>query len=172
MKRVIIQGSSNSHGNTNHIAKLIQEEIKCDFIDLKNYNVGHFDYEFKNRQDDFLPLIKEISDYDLMLFLTPVYWYAMSGIMKTFFDRISDCLKIEKDTGRKFRGKYMASVSCGSEKKATEGFFIPFNLSAQYLGMKYIGDIHTWIEKDKPDKEVTHIVQSFIQESIKPLRDA
>ena len=35
-----------------------------------------------------------------IIFVTPVYWYAMSGRMKVFFDRWTDLLKIDKDTGR------------------------------------------------------------------------
>ena len=171
MKKVIIQGSSKSNGNTNQIAKLIQKELKCDLLDLKNYQIGQFDYEFNNREDDFLPLIRKIADYDLIIFLTPVYWYAMSGIMKTFFDRIADCLKIEKETGRKLHGKYMATVSCGSEKKATEGYFIPFQLTAQYLEMKYLGDLHTWIESEQPNKKVIDSVEKFVEEVIKPIPD-
>ncbi len=172
MKKVIIQGSSRSNGHTNQVAKLIQKELECDLIDLKNYQIGQFDYDFKNRQDDFLPLIRKITDYDLIMFLTPVYWYSMSGLMKIFFDRITDCLKIEKETGYRLRGKYMTAISCGSEKKATEGFFVPFELSAQYLGMLYLGDLHTWIEKDKPDQEVIHSVQRFIQQLTKAIKNA
>ncbi len=172
MKKVIIQGSSKSNGNTNQIAKLIQKELECDLVDLKNYQIGQFDYDFKNRQDDFLPLINKIITYDLILFLTPVYWYSMSGLMKTFFDRITDCLKIEKETGRRLRGKYMMAISCGSERKATEGFFVPFELSAQYLGMEYLGDLHTWIEKDEPNEEVIHNVQRFIQRLTNSMKNA
>ena len=46
---------------------------------IRNY----YDYEYKNQNDDFLPTIKKILAYDLILFITPVYWYSMSGIMKT-----------------------------------------------------------------------------------------
>ena len=163
MKKIIIQGSSNSYGNTNQIAKLIQKETECDLIDLKSYEIGQFDYNFNNSKDDFLPLIRKIADYDFIFFLTPIYWYSMSGIMKTFFDRITDCLKIEKEIGRKLRNKKMIAVSCGSEKMPTEAFFTPFKLSAKYLGIEYLGDLHTWIEKDEPDEEVILSVQKFVK---------
>ena len=35
MKKIIIQGNSNSNGNTREIARQFQEILKCDFIDLK-----------------------------------------------------------------------------------------------------------------------------------------
>ena len=147
---VIIQGSSKSHGNTHKIAKYIQRHINADIIDLKPKNISAFDYDFNNRDDDFIPLIKEITEnYDTIIFATPVYWYSMSGIMKNFFDRITDCLKWEKETGRKLKGKNMGMISCGSDSNLPEGFSIPFIESANYLGMKYLADLHTWIEDDQ-----------------------
>jgi multimeric flavodoxin WrbA len=94
-----------------------------------------FDYDFNNTNDDFLPAIRHIGDhYDLLLFATPVYWYSMSGIMKNFFDRISDCLKIEKGTGRKLKGKKMAMVSIGSDDKEIPGYYIPFPRKCEISG--------------------------------------
>lgn len=146
-KGVIIQGSARGDGNTNKISLFIKEQTGYDIIDLKSKKIGEFDYNFENSDDDFLPLMKEIVEqYDTIVFISPVYWYSMSGIMKTFFDRISDCLYVEKETGRKLRGKNMAVVSCGSDKKEIESFSLPFEKSADYLGMKYLGYVHSWIE--------------------------
>jgi len=167
MRKVIIQGSARSEGNTNKIVKLFQDEHDFDFIDLKDYQIGQFDYNFKNRKDDFIPLITTIVEYDFILFVTPVYWYAMSGIMKTFFDRITDCLKMEKEIGRRLRGKCMAAVSCGSEKKAITGFFIPFQLSAEYLGMKYLGSLHTWLGNEEPNGIIRDNVKKFLHQTMR-----
>ena len=126
-KGIIIQGSARGDGNTNKISKYIKEQTGFEIIDLSTKNIGAFDYKFKNKDDDFMPLINEILDnYDILIFISPVYWYSMSGILKTFFDRISDCLTIEKETGRKFRGKNMIAISCGSDNKDIDGFFTPF----------------------------------------------
>ena len=81
--------------------------------------------------------------------------------MKIFFDRLSDCLKIEKETGRKLRGKNMAVLSCGSDDTETEGFFVPFRKSAAYLGMNYLADKHTWLEDGLICEEVAKRVQTF-----------
>ena len=164
MKRLIIQGSSLSRGNTHTIAKLVQEQVSCDLIDLNDYTIGPFDYAFKNQDDDFLPLFRKIvAEYDMLIFATPVYWYSMSGTMKIFFDRISDCLKIDKETGRKLRGKHMAMFSCGSDSDEVPGFEVPFKLSAEYLGMHYRGHVHTWISGDSVAEEVVERVRGFCQ---------
>jgi multimeric flavodoxin WrbA len=161
MKRIIVQGSSRSNGNTNKIVQILQGYLECDLIDLSKYNISQYDYENGNQDDDFLAIMKKIVAYDLIIFATPVYWYSMSGIMKTFFDRITDCLKIEKETGRKLRGKNMAAISCGSDNFENEGFFIPFEKSAGYLGMNYLGNIHTWIEEDEPSYSTIKLIKDF-----------
>lgn len=167
MEILIIQGSSKKNGDTNKIVNYIQNQLDCNFIDLKGYTISQYDYDSHNKNDDFLPLMREVVEYDLIIFATPVYWYTMSGIMKTFFDRITDCLKVEKETGRKLRGKAMAVVSCGSDYEIKEGFEMPFRESAAYLGMTYKGSVHTWIENNEISKEVTQKLNRFIDKITK-----
>lgn len=162
MKKVIIQGSSRSNGNTKKAVDLLMQHVDCDFIDLKTKSILPFDYEFNNKNDDFLPLIKQIvANYDIILFATPVYWYSMSGIMKTFFDRITDCITVEKDTGRKLRGKSMALLSTSSETAETEGFQMPFYKSADYLGMNYLGAVHLGFEDGTPSSNTEDLIRDF-----------
>jgi len=81
MKRIIIQGSSRSNGNTNKVVRLLMKELEFDVVDLSLKKIGYFDYEFKNQKDDFLSIIKKIAnEYELIVFATPVYWYSMSGL--------------------------------------------------------------------------------------------
>ncbi len=163
-KGVIILGSANSDGETRKIVSFVHDKLSYPIIDLKTKNISEFDYEFKNRNDDFHPLVQEIVDtYEIIVFATPVYWYSMSGIMKTFFDRISDCLKIEKETGRKLRGMEMAVISCGSDKKLKNGFHMPFIETAKYLGINYISDVHCWIENNTIPISVKDDLEKFIK---------
>lgn len=163
-KGVILLGSSNSNGETFAVSKYLSDQTTYPIIDLKTKNIGAFDYEFKNINDDFLPLIKEIvNNYQIIIFATPVYWYTMSGTMKIFFDRISDCMKIEKETGRKLRGMEMAVLSCGSGSELKAGFHMPFVESAQYLQMKYVGDIHCWLENGIIPEGVAQNLDAFSQ---------
>ena len=163
-KGVILLGSSNSNGETFAVSKFISDQTNYPIIDLKTKNIGPFDYEFKNSNDDFLPLMKEIvNNFEIIIFATPVYWYTMSGTMKLFFDRISDCLKTEKETGRKLRGMEMAVLSCGSDRELKNGFYMPFIESANYLDMKYIGAIHCWLENNIIPEEVKQNLNKFAQ---------
>ena len=126
-KKVIILGSARKNGNTTKIVDEIAKESGIDVIDLSDYNISHYDYESKNREDDFLPLIRRIlEEYDTLIFATPIYWYNMSGIMKMFFDRFSDLIRIEKETGRKLRGKKIGVISNSHDNEIEESFYIPF----------------------------------------------
>ncbi|OXA84058.1 flavodoxin family protein [Flavobacterium hercynium] len=142
-KKVIILGSSRKNGNTTRIVDEISKETEIDVINLSDYNISYYDYESKNREDDFFPLIKGIiENYDTLIFATPIYWYNMSGIMKVFFDRISDLIRIEKETGRKLRGKKIGVISNSHDNQIEDSFYIPFIKSADYLGLEYLGHSH------------------------------
>ena len=144
MNKLVILGSSRKDGDTKKIVDQLIGFSQWDFIDLNDYNIGYYDYEHKNLDDDYLSLMQGIvKKYDVLIFATPVYWYAMSGIMKVFFDRITDLLDIEKDLGRKLRGKSMAALSCSVGDNLGEYFWLPFAETAKYMGMDYLGSLHT-----------------------------
>ncbi|MEG2102102.1 flavodoxin family protein [Flavobacterium sp. FlaQc-28] len=142
-KKIIILGSSRKNGNTTKIVDEIAKEHHIDVVNLSDYNISYYDYESKNIEDDFLPLIKKIiENHDTFIFATPIYWYNMSGIMKVFFDRFSDLIRIEKETGRKLRGKKIGVISNSHDNEIEESFYIPFQKTADYLGMEYLGHAH------------------------------
>lgn len=159
-KSVIILGSSRKNGNTTRIVSGIENQFNIDVVNLSDYQFSYYDYESKNRDDDFFELIKGIIEkYDTLIFATPVYWYSMSGIMKVFFDRFSDLIRIEKETGRKLRGKNMAVISNSHDSELEYDFYVPFKKSADYLGMKYLG--HKHFNADKPE-ETQNLELAFI----------
>lgn len=162
-KRLIIIGSSRRQGNTRKVADAFAKLTGADIIDLNDYNISYFDYEHRNQHDDFLIVFQKLLQYDQIIFATPVYWYTMSAVMKTFFDRISDVLKIRKDLGRQLRGKRMMVISSSSDNKEYPGFDLPFSRSAEYLGMHYDGYVHGWVEAD----QIPTLVQQRLAEFAK-----
>ena len=172
MNGIILQGSSRSDGNTAKVVAVLQKRTGFDVVDLLQKRIGHYDYAYQNQDDDFLPLIRDIVEkYDVIIFATPVYWYSMSGIMKAFFDRLSDLIRIEKPTGRKLRGKKMAMVSCSGDENLVAGYAMPFIESAKYLGMTYVGDVHAWVEEgEQVSDEVRERIRNFA-EKIKQLSE-
>lgn len=144
MKTVIILGSARKNGETQKIVTSIAERTGWDIIDLNNYSFSQFDYLHKNKNDDFLTLITNlITHYECFIFATPVYWYAMSGIMKKFLDRFTDLITIKKELGRKLRGKHTAVLTSSSGDHLGDTFWVPFQKTSEYLGMKFISGLHT-----------------------------
>ncbi|WP_026714250.1 flavodoxin family protein [Flavobacterium daejeonense] len=159
MKKVIIVGSSRNDGDTTNLTKKLIEKSNWDLLNLNDYEFSYFDYKHENRNDDYLNLIKSIVEkYETLIFVTPVYWYSMSGIMKVFFDRFTDLLTIEKELGRKLRGKKMAVLSCSIGENLEEYFWLPFSETAKYLGMEYIGNSHT-IKGEDNELKITEFIE-------------
>ena len=104
-----------------------------------------------------LKLAFTLEKYDTIVFATPVYWYSMSAIMKVFFDRFSDLIKIEKETGRKFRGKSMFVISNSYDEQLDYDFCMPFRLTANYLGINYLGDKHFSYRTHKEQENIISI---------------
>lgn len=164
MKTIIILGSSRRNGDTVKLTEFVQEKTNWALVNLSDYDISYYDYEHKNAKDDFLPLMEKIVlEYDQFIFATPVYWYSMSGIMKVFFDRITDLVTIRKDLGRALKGKQMAVLSSSGGNNLGEQFWLPFSYSAEYLEMSFIQGLHTeLIEGEISPKEKTKVL-SFIE---------
>ncbi|MEM6806337.1 MAG: NAD(P)H-dependent oxidoreductase [Bacteroidota bacterium] len=165
MKSILIQGSSRSQGNTSKILDYFRKNFESDLVDLKVHNIGLFEYENIHKDDDFIPLMHKLMNYDLWIFASPVYWYSMSGLMKNFFDRITDCLWWEKELEEGMKGKKMMSIACSSDEEMIPVFFAPFEMSAEYLGMEYWGSLHAWIGEEKRLEEACkQRIDTFIVE--------
>lgn len=138
MTQVIIFGSSRSFGNTRTVIDDILGPSGIQLFDLNNFDISPFDYEHRNQNDGFIPLIEELIAYDIWIIATPVYWYNMSTQHKIFFDRFSDLLKIRKDLGRKLRGKKLFVIASFGDSYP-KGFEDTFEQICEYLGMEYLG---------------------------------
>ncbi|MDH3709134.1 MAG: NAD(P)H-dependent oxidoreductase [Cyclobacteriaceae bacterium] len=143
----LVEGSSRSNGDTRRLTDhLLQNQTQWVRFDLNQFNIEHYDYSYQNRHDDFLQLAQQLLTFPKILLVSPVYWYAVSGRMKVFMDRISDLLDHpNKDLGRQFRGKVMGSLSCSRDPNLVPGFEMPLRETAQYLGMDYVGHFHAWV---------------------------
>ena len=159
---VIIIGSSRKEGNTRLIVDTLRAYLDFDLIDLNDYQISYYDYEHRNASDDYLRLMKKLTeDYDLLILATPVYWYSMSGIMKAFVDRLTDLLEIDKDTGRKLRNKRMAVLSTSLGDNLGDDFWLPFMAIARYLGMEYAGHTDVNCSKKTSKQEGLNKLQGF-----------
>jgi len=159
-------GSSHKNGNTTLVTHAFADISGSAVIDLGEKDISYYDYDHKNRNDDFIPLIQNfIDNYDTLVIVTPIYWYTMSAEVKTFLDRMSDLLTIEKDLGRQLRDKSMVLISQTEGDEFTSWFAEPIKMTAQYLGMDFKGHVHVSVKagnvSKKFKKRLTKLYHSF-----------
>jgi len=158
---IIIMGSSRSDGETRVMVEELVMHTGSEIIDLREKNISYFDYEHKNLEDDFFPTIEEALEYDNIVFATPVYWFSMSAIMKTFFDRFSDLLHQRKDLGYQMKEKNMYLLTNSSTAVLTRHFETPFIDTADYLSMEYKGNAHGYLKDGSLPQEVKDAIKRF-----------
>lgn len=144
MNAIVLFASSRRNGNTGRLTDCIAAELGIEVVDLGTKRISAYDYEHRNRGDDFEPLVWRVLEFDQILFATPVYWYAVSPPMKVFLDRISDFLDLPEllDGGRRLRGKTGYVVCTSIYDEAPKSFVGAFADTFDYLGMSFGGIAH------------------------------
>lgn len=139
---LILVATARNDGNT----MCAVERLRCRFppeattlLDITALKLREFEYHPADETDGFLAVIETIIAHRCVVFATPVYWYAMSGPMKTFFDRLSDLLvKPElRSTGRALAGRDVSLLATGTDPELPAGFTEPFIKTASYFGMHW-----------------------------------
>ncbi len=141
---IALFSSSRRDGNTGQFMDRIATNLKIEVVDLTSVRMSPFDYEHRNRSDDFEPLMKRVLEFDQLIFATPVYWYAVAPAMKVFLDRISDFLELPDllNEGRRLRGKRAYVVCTSIYDQAPASFMNAFRDTFNYLGIQCAGVAH------------------------------
>ncbi|MCR9717732.1 NAD(P)H-dependent oxidoreductase [Vibrio parahaemolyticus] len=98
-----------------------------------------------------------------MVFASPVYWYSMSAQLKVFFDRLSDLLTIEKELGRKLKGKSISVLSTGYNLDLPACFVQPFELTASYMQLEFKGCEYLAVQSESDLGKVTSSAAQAIE---------
>ena len=147
---LVVLGSARSDGDTRRAIGIAFGANPISLVDLAKHRIAAYDYAHANLDDDFLGIAEKMIAAETIVFATPVYWYAMSGPMKTFFDRFTDLLTVKKSLGRSLAGKDVWLLACGTDKTLPDGFEVPFRRTAAYFDMRYRGSayLYTGDEQD------------------------
>jgi len=159
---LVILASSRSRGNTATLSQEIVKGLRAEFVDLQDISISYFDYKHRNISDDFIPLVERMVTVDIVVFATPVYWYAMSAQLKTFFDRFTDLLTVNKELGRKLRGLPISVISTGTDAELPSCFNSQFELIADYLGLVYHEPLYCCCADDFNLQEHEQAIQGYI----------
>lgn len=127
----------------------IETCLSCDYCQKKDEYTCVYD-----NKDDFQHVYKKLLEADILIFSTPVYIFNISGLMKTFLDRIYSRGKCDvhtitqskllfHDVEERLANKKFISiiVSDNIESKTTKSISYFFRCFASFLDYKYIGNI-------------------------------
>ena len=95
MKKLVVFYSYTGH--TKMIAENIQRKLNCDILEIKPVKPYSTDYqtvvdEEQNNSSvgktpDIQKIDKNLNDYDEIIIGTPVWWYTIAPVIRTFFTR-------------------------------------------------------------------------------------
>jgi multimeric flavodoxin WrbA len=141
---IALFASSRRNGNTGQFLDRIARDLSLEIVDLSSQRISQYDYEHRNRDDDFEPLMRRVLSFDKIILASPVYWYAVSPPMKIFLDRITDYLDLPDllDDGRRLRGKTGYVVATSIYDEVPKSFLGSLTDSFDYLGMRFGGVAH------------------------------
>jgi hypothetical protein len=140
---LVLLASARPFGNTAAFVQQVFPTADCVLLDLLAAPLYPYSYTGHYPPDDaFAGLIEQVLQHEILVVATPVYWYAMSGLLKTFFDRLTDLVTIAKPLGRQLRGKRLLLLAVGSDDKLPAGFEEPFYLTANYFDMRFEGSLY------------------------------
>lgn len=160
---LIILGSARKQSDTHVYVDFVFTETEHHLLDLLEYNISSYNYDGNYPPtDNFDRLTEELLRHDTIVFATPVYWYAMSAFLKNMFDRLTDLVTIQKESGRKLKGKSVLLLAVGADLNIPEGFEIPFHKTAEYLGMHYKGCVYFSTEHQGTEENNARKRQDFL----------
>ena len=154
-KRVIaFLGSPRPHGNTDTLAEAVlqgAEDAGCsaESFALRALRIHHCtgcgncgrNGRLCIFRDDGEILYDAMARSDVFLFVTPVYWYGPTSIMKTFLDRL--VVFNAPESRPLVRGKAAGLVAAWEEKgmEAAEPMVKCFDMSFRYLELRDAGKL-------------------------------
>lgn len=154
MKITAILGSPRANGNTDILAEKIlsgaaESGWETETIPLRKLKMSlcnGCEMCWKNgspciHKDDIIALYDKIAGSDVLVFATPVYWYAPTSLMKILMDRM---VPFNRPQGRPLiTGKGAILVTAYEEEgpEPVEPLLQMFKLSLNYLNLKYLGKV-------------------------------
>ncbi|UTR13759.1 flavodoxin family protein [Salipaludibacillus sp. LMS25] len=147
MKIMLLLGSSRKEGNSEQLAKEVLKDVPHTHVFLHDKLIypirdkRHSMSGFTTVDDDYEELLQHFLAHDIVIFATPLYWFGMSGQMKTFFDRWSQYLRHERfDLKGKLAEKKAYVIITGNKpdpKVSALPLIMQFNAIFQYAEVTF-----------------------------------
>ena len=100
MEKILFMNSSpNREGNTYRIGEELLKDKEHDVLQMADYRISQYGQVFDD--DEMKEVLKEMDKYDILVIGSPVYWYTVGGMLKTFIDRLYMLPEAEALRGKK-----------------------------------------------------------------------
>ncbi|EHI99175.1 NAD(P)H dehydrogenase (quinone), putative [Clostridium sp. DL-VIII] len=87
MSKILFMNTSpDKNGNTFQMGTDYLKGIKYDTLQMADYKIYQYGQVFED--DQIKDVFISIKTADTLVIGSPVYWYSVGGLLKTFFDRI------------------------------------------------------------------------------------
>ena len=148
MKIVVLEGSPNLHGSSNMLADSFIRGAEEAGNAVKVIDAAHADihpctgcircgYEGPCVQKDEMEKIRrDILDADMMVFVTPLYYYGMSAQLKTLIDRFC---AFNSSIQRKHMKSALLTAAWNSDGWTFDALEAHYKTLVQYLNLKDMG---------------------------------
>lgn len=183
MKVAILSASPNKKGLTQDCVDISLNVIEKSQCEAKQFKLN--DYDLKRceacgergwgvclnehickHKDDFNGLYQEISEYDAYIFVTPVYFWEMSEVAKTFFDRLKRCDAFKENSMIKDK-KVICIAAAGGSGRGTKETIASFHILNHFIKLKNIAELEITKNNFESKKlEIKDAVQKLIDGEI------
>ena len=148
MKIVVLEGSPNKKGSSNLLADCFKQGAEeaghsVEMVDTTYASIHpcigciHCGYEGPCVQKDDVEMIrKKILSADMLVFVTPLYYYGMSAQLKTMIDRFC---AFNSSIQRKHMKSALLTVAWNSDDWTFEALEVHYKTLVRYLNLEDMG---------------------------------
>ena len=135
MEKILFMNSSpNREGNTYRIGQELLKDKDHDVLQMADYIISQYGQVFED--DEMIEILKEIDKYDILVIGSPVYWYTVGGMLKTFIDRLYMLLEAEALRGKKL---YLFAQGSSPSQDTVKSIEFLSNRLSYLMGMELKG---------------------------------
>ena len=150
MKIIVLEGSPNRNGSSNLLAEQFILGAKDAGHSVQVVDVAHADihpctgcihcgYEGPcSQEDDVDEIRRKVLDADMVVFVTPLYYYGMSAQLKALIDRFC---AFNSSIQRKHMRSALISVAWNSDNWTFDALGTHYKTLVRYLNFKDMGMI-------------------------------
>lgn len=181
----LAEGATEAGAEFETVTLAKQKIMPCDGCETC-HTPQHYLHCIHEKEDDVKAIFEKMKAADILIFATPVYIFSMSGLMKTFLERLNSTAGTDQicltksglffgSTDKDFHAKpFVVLTCCGNVENETVknvvSYFDTFSkfldapivgvLTRKSVGMLEIGKTQA-MDKQKP--VITNVVKAYIQ---------